>query len=205
MGEDIQALLDKIQREGIDAAQVKASEIEARAQEQAKKIIDQAHEQARAIVSQAQAESVKARESLNAALVHAGRDLLLSLHGRIEKMLAAAAAAGVAGALKPEQTARLIADLIASTASGTEGVIVSLSGREFEQTRNALLGMLAESVKKGIVLKADTDIKAGFCISFDKGKSQFDFSDVSLAEYLSRLVKPELARILQEAAEAQRT
>jgi V/A-type H+/Na+-transporting ATPase subunit E len=205
MGEDIQALLDKIHREGIEAAQVKASDIEHQAKEQAKIIIERAKEQAQVIVTQAQTESRKESESSSAALAQAGRDLLLTLRAQLEKMLGAVSAAGVAGALKPEQIAHLIADLVTSTASGKEQVVVTLSERELEQTRNYLLGMLAQDVKKGIVLKADTDVKVGFCISFDGGKSQFDFSDASLADYLSRFVKPELARILQEVSTGKRT
>lgn len=199
MGEDIQALLEKIQREGIEAAEAKASEIERDAQARAKKMIDQARDEAHSVVARAQAEARKEKESSAAALVQASRDVLLTLRDQISKTLTGVCAARVAETLTPEKTARLIADLVTAAVSGKEDIVVGISGDRFDETQRHLLGLLGQSVKKGIVLKADHDIKAGFFISFDAGKSQFDFSDASLAEYLGRLVKPELSRILQES------
>lgn len=199
MGDDIQALLEKIQREGIDAAGVKAAEIEKEARQQAGRIIEQAKEQAASLLAQAQAQVRKEDMSSRACLAQAGRDLLLTLRSQIEKMLWQVCAGGIAQALDPEHTARLVADLITSTAAGKEQVVVSLPERDFERVRGCLLGLLANSVKKGIVLKAQTDIKAGFRISFDEGRSQFDFSDAALADYLAHSAKPQLERILRDA------
>jgi vacuolar-type H+-ATPase subunit E/Vma4 len=41
------------------------------------------------------------------------------------------------------------------------------------------------------------DISSGFIISYDQGKSYFDFSDKALAEYIAGYLKPQLSEILK--------
>ena len=60
------------------------------------------------------------------------------------------------------------------------------------------LNKLKGELKKGIELRGQADIQAGFIISFDSGKSHFDFSDKALAQYLGSYVKPKVAEILRE-------
>jgi len=54
-------------------------------------------------------------------------------------------------------------------------------------------------VKSGIVLKPSEQISGGFLISFDRGRSAYDFTDQGLAEYIGGYLKPKLNRILQDA------
>ncbi|MFA5099548.1 MAG: hypothetical protein WC547_01525, partial [Candidatus Omnitrophota bacterium] len=69
-----------------------------------------------------------------------------------------------------------------------------------EQDRQALeghfLSKLKEDLKKNIELRGQDDINAGLVISFDAGKSQFDFSDKALAEYIGSFLKPAVAELL---------
>ncbi|PIW68507.1 MAG: V-type ATP synthase subunit E, partial [Candidatus Omnitrophica bacterium CG12_big_fil_rev_8_21_14_0_65_42_8] len=51
--------------------------------------------------------------------------------------------------------------------------------------------------KKGIVVRASDEISVGFTISFDAGKSQYDFTDKALAEYIGVYLKPKLSEILK--------
>ena len=55
------------------------------------------------------------------------------------------------------------------------------------------------------MLKPAEDILGGFTISFDSGKSQFDFTDQALAEYIGQYLKPKLEEILQAATEKAKT
>jgi hypothetical protein len=50
---------------------------------------------------------------------------------------------------------------------------------------------------EGIQFKFSKDIKVGFIISFDKGKSFFDFTDEGFQEALGVYLKPELASLLK--------
>jgi len=61
---------------------------------------------------------------------------------------------------------------------------------------NKILKELKEEAKKGIVLQPSDEIRAGFMISFDKGKSYFDFTDKALGEYISIHLQPRLRDLL---------
>ena len=58
------------------------------------------------------------------------------------------------------------------------------------------MSKLKDKVKLGVEFKPSPNINAGFSISFDKGKSYFDFSDEGLLETLCAYLNPELARII---------
>ena len=69
---------------------------------------------------------------------------------------------------------------------------------DLEKLQKGLMAKLQQDVKKGVTFQS-TEIAKGFTISFDGGKSYFDFSDASLAEYLSAALNPEVANLLKEA------
>jgi vacuolar-type H+-ATPase subunit E/Vma4 len=62
------------------------------------------------------------------------------------------------------------------------------------------MARLREETGKKIIVRPSGDISHGFSISFDSGKSCYDFSDKALAEYIGTYLKPRLNRILGEAA-----
>jgi vacuolar-type H+-ATPase subunit E/Vma4 len=66
-----------------------------------------------------------------------------------------------------------------------------------KEVKDGLFKELEAQLKKGILLQASDEVKAGFTISFDAGKSQFEFTDRSLAEYISKCLRPDLAEILE--------
>ena len=47
-------------------------------------------------------------------------------------------------------------------------------------------------MEKKIILKPAEEISGGFTISFDNGKSCYDFTDKALAEYIGTYLKPKL-------------
>ena len=104
-------------------------------------------------------------------------------------------------ALTAEEMARMINGLIKGCGAKGEkdAVIISLGEKEKERIRKALLAELGGAVSKGITLQSSSDVRGGFLISFDKGKSSYDFTDRAIAEYLGSVLKPELGEILKEA------
>ena len=70
-----------------------------------------------------------------------------------------------------------------------------------EKIEKGLLAELKEEVKKGITLKPSEDIAGGFIISYDAGKSHFDFTDKALAEYFSLYLKPKIGQMLNSEDE----
>ena len=198
MAQEIKDLIAKIQAEGIKIAEEKAKEIEARALATAEKIINQANSQGKKIIADAEEQVVKDRHSAEASLNQAGRDFLILLKSRINVMLDKLVTENIRQSLTSEELAKIILLLIkgAGNKSGAE-VTITLSREDAELLEKSFLSKLILESKTQIVLKSSDEISAGLRISFDAGKSHFDFSDKALAEYICANIKPELNRILK--------
>ncbi|MFA4853757.1 MAG: DivIVA domain-containing protein [Candidatus Omnitrophota bacterium] len=198
MAEEIKDLIAKIQQEGIVAAEKQAAQIKAEADSRAQRIIAEAKMQAEKIIEQANFEAKKLDNSTNASLKQAGRDLLISLRKEINSMLDRLVKLNIRQALTVEELTRIIRDLIknAPLSLGSQ-IVISLARQDKDKLEKGFLKQLAEETKKQIILKSADEIDSGFMISFDSGKSTFDFSTQALTEYISGSLRPELNRVLK--------
>jgi len=197
MAQEIKDLIVKIRQEGIKAAQEQAAQIKTEADALARKIIADAKSAAKVIIEQANAETKRQSDATKASLKQAGRDLLISLRKEIDSMLSSLIKAELGRALTAEELAGIIGSLIKSAPlSLNSEIIVSLNEKDKEKLENGFLKHLAQETKKQIILKSANEIANGFVISFDAGKSSFDFSDSALTEYITGSLKPELDKIL---------
>ncbi len=198
MAEDIKGLIEKIQQEGIKAAEAQAKEIEGRAGQRAGAIVKEAEKQAQQLIDNAKDEIAKMEKSADASIRQAGRDLLLSLREEINRMLQKLVVSQVRAALSPDEMSKIIIALIKEMSIAKEGeIIVSLKEKDMEKVERSLLHSLADEAKKRVALKASGEITGGFIISYDGGKSHFDFTDKAIAEYLSLQLEPKLAKLLK--------
>lgn len=202
MAEDIKSLIEKIQQEGIQTAQTKAKEIESQATQRAEEIIQEAKLKASLMVTEAQEKIAQMEERQKALLTQAGRDFLLLLKRELNSLLDKLILTQVKEALSPEAMFKIILDIVKEGAGKEKAnIIISLNKEDLRLLEKNFLHKLKEETKKSIVLKPSEDIQEGFTISYDSGKSLYDFSDRALAEYVGIYLKPKLAEILKEAAE----
>ncbi|MBZ0167467.1 MAG: hypothetical protein K8I00_11730 [Candidatus Omnitrophica bacterium] len=201
MSSQIQELIDKIKNDGVQQAQDQAQGIEKEAQDKARKIIKDAQQQAESIVLQGKDDVKKMEEAAKKSLQQASRDMLLSLRKQIEQTLQKLVAAEVSGALTTERLADILAEVVASTVdmSKDHGVLLEISPQSAQDLKGGILAKLQESVKKGVRVESSDDVSGGFTISYDNGKSSFDFTDESLANYLSTYLNAQVADILKSA------
>lgn len=197
MAQEIKDLIAKIQQEGIQVAQEQAVQIKAQADRVALKIISEAKIEAQRIVEQANIQAKKLDESTQAVLKQAGRDLLISLRQEIITMLDRLVKMELHQALTVEELAGIIGALIKNTplSLGSQ-IVVSLNKLDKDKLEKGFLKQLVEATKKSIVLKSADGIDSGFVISFDAGKSIFDFSGQALSDYICSRLRPELNKIL---------
>jgi V/A-type H+-transporting ATPase subunit E len=197
MAQDIKNLIEKIQQDGIRGAEEKAREIENQARREVTQILEKARTEAAKLISEAKEEISRGKEEQKTLLAQAARDLLLALHKEISAMLERIILQEVKDALTPEAMYKIIAELIKG--STKEEIVISLSKADLAHLEKEFLRRLKEETKKGVVLKPSEEISGGFIISFDRGKSHFDFSDKALAEYIATYLKPKLAELLKSA------
>jgi vacuolar-type H+-ATPase subunit E/Vma4 len=130
-------------------------------------------------------------------LAQAGRDLLLALREEINAILERIVLQEVKDTLTAEVMYKVISEVIKGHAQ--DQIVVSLNKEDAKELERGFLHKLREETKKGVVLKPSEEISGGFIISFDAGKSHFDFSDKALAEYISSYLKPRLSELLNSS------
>jgi V/A-type H+-transporting ATPase subunit E len=200
MAEEIRDLIEKINQEGIKAAEENAQNIEAAAKQRADDILAQAKSEAEEMIAAAKDKVRHEDEKGKTLLAQAGRDLLLSLRKEINAMLGRIVVSDIQQVLSPDALFRLLCEVVRNYSS-EEGsdIIVLLNKKDQEILEKNYLNRIREETKKKIILRSGEEISGGFTISFDSGKSCYDFTDKALAEYIGTYLKPKLNRILQAA------
>jgi vacuolar-type H+-ATPase subunit E/Vma4 len=200
MAEEIRDLIEKINQEGIRAAEEKAQKIEAAAKQRADDILAQARLDAEEMIAAANDRIRREDEQAKILLAHAGRDLLLFLRKEINAMLGRIVVSDIRQALTPEALSRLLSEVVRNYCEGESSEItVFLNKEDLETLEKNYLHKIMDETKKKIILRPAEEISGGFTISFDRGKSSYDFTDKALAEYISTYLKPKLNQVLQEA------
>jgi len=201
MTEQVQELINKIKTEGIQEAQSKAQEMEAAAQKKADDIIASAEQKALHLMSDAKAHQERLQEATQKALAQTARDMLLKLRQEICAALSRIADQEVHQALSKDKLADLIEAVIKGYAKGSQsdGIVVLLGEKDYKALKDSLLVQLKKTVKQGVTIKASAHVSAGFTISFDEGRSSYEFTDETLVDFLSRSVNEDVAVLLNEA------
>jgi len=199
MAEELKGLIEKIQEEGVRAGEDKAKAIEIEARKLAKTIIEKAEKEAENTLQDAREKIASMEKSGKASLKQAGRDLILSLHKQVNNLLEKIITSRIKEALTPGEIAKIITVIAKDTATdGKKDITVSLSKKDLEKMEKGLLTELKSQLKQTITLKSSEDVKGGFIISYDEGKSHYDFSDEALAEYIGSYLRPKLAEMLKK-------
>ncbi len=201
MPEDIKSLIDKIQVEGIQAAEEKARAIEAEARAKADELMRHARVESERIIAEAKEAARGLREKEDHALKQAARDMLLVLKQEMIALLGRIVRSGARETLTAKFVAEAITSLINAAHAGAAKTEVFLNAEDALHLEKEILQRLSAELKKGLSIKPSEDVGAGFVISFDAGKSQFDFSEKALAQYIAGYLKPRLAGLLEAAGE----
>lgn len=200
MTQDIKGLIEKIQKEGIQEAQEKARQIEQEAQERAGVLIEKAKAEAGRFIAEAKADARATEEKTQLLLQQAARDMLIVLRKEIDSLLNSIIIAHVKEALSVPELNRIISSLIKEhKGKDPQALEVTLSSHDAQHLEKSLFSQLSDEVKKGVVVKSSDELQAGFFISYDGGKSRFEFTDKSLAEYIGSYIKPRLSELLRAA------
>ena len=198
MAEDVKQLIEKIQQEGIQAAEEKAKTILEEAKRQAALLVEKTNSDVQKLMQEANERIAKTEEASRLALKQAGRDTMISLRKEINSLLDKIIRASIQGALSPPELDKIITGLIKEISQKhKEGIEITLKKEDIERIEKGFFSELKDEIKKGVVLRPLEEISAGFLISFDSGKSHFDFTDKALADYLATYLKPKLLEMLK--------
>ncbi len=200
MSEKLKGLLEKINQEGVKQAEEKAGVIETKARADAEKILKDAKIAAQKIIEDARADAKKTKHSGETAIKQASRDLILALKDEIKKIFNKIVNVETIKTMSQENLEEILGELIENYIEKdgkASDVKVLLKKEDLEKLKKSSISRLKDKLKDGIKFKSSPGINAGFSISFDKGRSFFDFTDESLTDALCAYLNPELAKLLK--------
>ena len=198
----LQELIDKIKKDGIESASAEATKIKQDAEAEATRVLSAARKEADDIISRGKADADRSEKSGKAALEQAARNLMLTFRVEIQSLLDKIVAQATTSAYNENTLKALLPELLKSwvAKSGSDSVDLLLSEGDLGKLRSWATGALASELKKGIELKSDRHLTAGFRIANKDGSAYYDFSAESVAELLSAYLNPQLTELLKDVA-----
>jgi V/A-type H+-transporting ATPase subunit E len=196
----LQELIDKIKKDGIESASGEAARIKRDADAEAARIIAGAQKEAADIVSRGKVDAERSEKAGIAAVEQASRNLVLAFKGEIQGLLDKLTSEAVASAYSADVIKGILPDLIKNwAAKNTDSLAVLLSEADLKKIEAALRSQLASALKGGVELKAGRNLDGGFHIAEKDGSAFYDFSAEAVAKLLSAYLNPRLAEILSNA------
>jgi V/A-type H+-transporting ATPase subunit E len=197
----LQELIDKIKKDGIESASSEANKMITQANADAKRIIDNAQREAAAIIERGKADAERFEKAGISAVEQASRNLVLAFKDEIQALLDKITSASVTSAMNDDGLKAIIPEIIKNwNAKGSDNLAVVLSEADCKKLESYFTDKLSSELKKGLELKSDKNLASGFRIAAKDGSAYYDFSAESVAELMSSYLNPRLQEILKTAA-----
>lgn len=190
MSEELQSLLDKINREGVEKAQARSKEIIATAETEAKRLVEAAQKEA--AQAKADAEKTAADYAARAAVTvqQAARDTIREVERAVTVLLEKVLSRDVNAALAaPENVSALIKESLKGLTGAAE---VAVPPTLVETLRAQLAN------EKTLTVVPDESLRTGFAVKVDGGRVEHAFTGAVVAAELARRLRPDLAKLVRE-------
>jgi V/A-type H+-transporting ATPase subunit E len=197
----VQELIDKIKKDGIETASQEASRIKADAETEARRIVEAAKKEADEIIEQGKQDAERSEKAGIAALEQASRNLILAFKDEIQSLLNKLVNAQVASDYSDDVLKATLPDLLKSWAEkGGDSIAVIVPESELGKFQAFFNERLTTELWKGVELKSNRKLTSGFHISNKEGSIYYDFSAEAVAGLLSSYLNPKLAEILKNSS-----
>ncbi len=202
MDVQLQELIDKIKKDGVATAEAEAAKKIAEAEKKAESIVADAQAKAGEIIKNAKAETERMQKASDEAIVQAGRNMLLSFKDSLVAELDGLIQAETAKAETKDVLAKLIPETVKAWAKNSEAseLSVLLGEKDLKALESSLTAELKSEISKGLEIKLDKTLTAGFRIGVKNGAAFYDYSAESLAEMFASYLNPKVAALMKEAA-----
>lgn len=189
MSEDLQSLLEKINRDGIEKANAEGAKIIEAAKAKAAAIVKEAEEKAAKAKSDAEKASADYAARAAETVAQAARDTVLKIEGSVTALLEKLLVKDVDAALSdPAAVAKLVTEAVAGLTGPGEitcgGALVA-----------ALKAQLA--AQPGFTVATDDTLGTGFSVKLDGGRVEHAFTGAAISEELAKRLRPDLAKLVK--------
>jgi len=189
MSEDLQSLLEKINREGVEKAKAEADRIVAEAKAKAADMVKAANEEAAKAKEDAKKASADYAARAEETIRQAARDTILKVESSVTALLEKTLAKDVDKALADEKT---VAALVTEAVKGLVGPVeVAVDPK----LASALKAQLAAN--KDIIVVTDDTLGAGFAVKTEGGRVEHAFTGEVISAELAKRLRPDLAKLMK--------
>ena len=196
--ENLDGLIQKIRREGVERAQQEADAIIAAAKQRAAEIVQAAEWRVEQLTCEAQERLQKDATALRQAQERAARDWLLAvraeLNGLLRRLIQRECSAALAGPALGELIRQVAVEWMRH--GGAKDLELLLNERDARALGDSFLARLQTELDAGVSVQPDPAIHAGFQIGRQGESMRFDFTDEALAESLAAYLNPRFAGAL---------
>lgn len=206
MAEELQSLIERIQKEGIRKAEEEADKIIGESKEKAARIIKEAEKEAETIKNKGKEEADVFLKRSTTTLQQAARDILISIGKGIEDIFQNLISDTTGETLSPEAILKIVVEMAGAYVEKgftTNNITLLVSPSDQDALKKLYIEKYKEKIATEVVISSDDSIIKGFKISFKDGRIHHDFTREAIAEALSFLVRPQLAEIVAKAAAEQ--
>jgi len=194
----LQELIDKIKRDGIESASEEASRLKVQAEAEARRIVEAAQKEAETIIARGKTDAERSEKAGIAAVEQASRNLVLAFKTEIQTLLDKIIARDTAAAYDDGVLKAAIPELLKAWSSkGSDSLDLLLSETQLKNLSSFFKDKLASELNKGIELKSDRNLSSGFRIANRDGSAYYDFSAEAVADLFAVYLNPKLAEILK--------
>ena len=198
MAEDLQYLIDRIQKEAGEKAEAQSASIIAAAKAKAEEIIKNANAEAAAALEKADKDAAVYAERSVRSLEQAARDVLISVGKRFETMVSEILALQVEKTLSEDVLKSMLLSLVKDYSSD---VSVVFSETDKAKLQSFVMGEFQKALNAGVNIESDKSIKYGFRIKLDGGKVSHEFTAQTISAAMAALVRPQIAEIISNVAQ----
>ncbi len=198
----LQELIDKIKKDGVSNAESSARKIISDAETKAASIISDAEAKADSIIKNAKAETERMEKASEDAITQAGRNLIISFRDGINKELSAIVTYETEKAMDKDMLKKLIPETVKAwaTNASAEDLSILLPAKDLKALEASLKIALKTRVSKGLEIKSDASLSAGFRIGSKNGAAFYDFSAEEVANLFSSYLNPKTTELMKKAA-----
>lgn len=194
MTQDLQQLLEKIQKDGVDKAKAEAEKIVGEARAQAKTLVENAQAEAAKIKAAARQEAEAFERRAEETVRQSARDTVLGVEKAVTALLTRLLLDEVNAAMaKPELAASLAADAVRAYLDGKGTIELSAS----EPLADHLRATLAANAAQGVSVVTDEATGSGFRVRLANGRVEHTFTGAAVADALAKQLRPRLAALLK--------
>ena len=200
MTEDLQQLLDRIRREGVEKAQAEAKAIVDAARKEAADITAKAKADADALRKDAEKDAKAFESRAEQQVRQAVRDVNLQVAQDLEKVVMSLLNKDVKAAMADGATLKQwISQAVSAYLKGGEKEIeVELGGSAAAQVA-ALQKELRDAAAEGVKVTGSAAFPEGFTIRLAGGRVEQCFTADAVTDALARLLRPQVAALLKGA------